>query len=154
MEPGKLSMGFPSHKYFTIFYFPLGDPVLSILAYWYCRSHSLYPSLYSTASSHTVNLICTRIFRYMSIPCMYHSASQSARCVPRICLNSCGLVRAESTKRQALILGSPRFETAQAPPQFCTAKLRRYAEPFQQIKRERNAGCDAPHKMEGRNDMK
>ena len=25
MEPGKLSMGFPSHKYLTIFYFPLGD---------------------------------------------------------------------------------------------------------------------------------
>src|SRR6266705_2041663 len=93
MELGRLSMDCPSHDdvtYDLLFFSPwvtrrtFHDLAwVSISAYWYC--------------------IILRII------VLYYTVSWSGGCVPRICLNTCDLARAESTERRALILGSPRF---------------------------------------------
>ena len=67
-------------------------------------------------------------------------------------------MRAESTERRAVIIGSPRFASKPRKPHhsFVSAKLRRYAEPNRQVKRKkkkkkREAGCSfALHKEEGK----
>ena len=145
MEQGRLSMVSPSHKYFTIFYFPLGDtawfPFLHIgtVVHIHCilRIIVLYCMVsYSQSDLHTYFPI---FFNSLYVSVLHGSGG----CVPRICLNSCDLARAESTERQALILGSPRFASKPREPHrsFVSAKLRRYAEPIQQVDRERIPGA-------------
>ena|SRR5216683_4396802 len=67
---------------------------------------------------HIIVPYCTVSFRcslLMSLPIFNNSMHispgprEASGCVPRICLNYCGFVRAESTKRRALILGSSSF---------------------------------------------
>ena len=101
-----------------------------------CIASYAYASLYSTTLFHTDVVVCTRPCLYLTVSCFCITGGHHgvARCMPRICLNCCGLLIAESTERRALILGSPSFAISQKPrtPRrsfYESTKLRRYAEP-------------------------
>ncbi|KAI9509527.1 hypothetical protein F5148DRAFT_1186994 [Russula earlei] len=61
----------------------------------------------------TAQLMSTMIYFFISYTCQ---GSQCSRCGPRICLNVCDFVRAESTERQGLVLGSSLSKQAAPTP--------------------------------------
>jgi len=133
MELVRLSMDYPSpHNDVTIFSLPLCDA--RSMGFHFC---ALVPSfLFTCIVSRIIVLYCTVSYSQSGLHTSLlirqflvyiTAASWSGGCVPRICLNSCDLVRAESTERRALILGSPRFcKQSRASPTavFESAKLR------------------------------